>query len=239
MEEKARLYNQMKRGEYIGREDYDGGLIDFDRKFAEKELDGQRSDNEAGSSDGDTGSEDDNEDAEWLDEFGRLRKGTQREKTQFERQKRIQTSARTAAQEDSARPQAPANIIVGDTIQHAAFNPDRDITQKMADLAAKRDKSATPPPEVHYSASAEIRNRGTGFYAFSGDSEMRTEEIESLERERAQTEQARKEREEAKKKRKKGIEAKRKAVEAKRKERHDKAADKFLDSLDIQIPPGG
>ena len=79
----------------------------------------------------------------------------------------------TAFEEASARPQSPANGINGDTVQRDAFNPGRDIEQKMAEIAAKRDKPASPPPESRYNASAEIRNRGTGSYAFSGDSELR------------------------------------------------------------------
>ncbi|RMD43282.1 hypothetical protein DV735_g1827, partial [Chaetothyriales sp. CBS 134920] len=156
MEEKARLYKQMKRGEHLGRSDYSANsLVDFDRKCNADEP------------------------AEWLDEFGRLRKGTKREKVRFERRQRIQQSASIALLEDQAYPQAPANIIYGDTIQHAAFNPDARIAQQMAALAAKRDKSATPPPESHYDASYEIRNRGTGFYAFSGDAQLRKEEMET------------------------------------------------------------
>ena len=239
MEEKARLYNQMKRGEYIGRDDHDRGLVDFDRKWFEKEENGAKSDNEGGSSDDGSESEDNDEAVEWLDEFGRRRKGSKKEKDHFERQQRIQKSAMTAAQEDTARPQAPSSIIYGDAVQTEAFNPDRDIVHKMADIAAKRDKSATPPPEVHYQASAEIRNRGTGFYAFSGDAEMRKEEMESLERERVETERARNEREGAKEKRKKEIEERRKAIEAKRKQRVEKDADEFLESLDLQVAHDG
>jgi hypothetical protein len=235
MEDKARLYNQMKRGEFIGREDYDNGLIDFDRKAAEKGD--QSNSSEEGESDEDEPSSAVADlQAEWIDEFGRLRKGTKKEKAHYERQQRIQTLAKNALDEDFARPQAPANVIYGDTVQRDAFNPDRNIAQKMADLAAKRDKSATPPPETHYNASAEIRNRGTGFYAFSGDAEMRKEEMESLEREREETEKVRKGREEAKDKRKEEIEERRRAIEAKRKQRRDKDAEDFLNSLDIPAP---
>ena len=235
MEEKARLYAQMKRGEYIGRNDYDDrGLVDFDKKWAEKDaaLDQDEDDSDSQSDD-----EAGNEPAEWIDEFGRRRTGTTREKALFERQQRIQSSATAAVNEDSARPLAPSNIIYGDAIQSNAFNPDRDIADKMAEIAAKRDKEATPPPDVHYDASAEIRNRGTGFYAFSGDAEMRKEEMESLERERQETERARQERDDVKAKRKLDIEERRKAIEAKRKAQSDKEADKFLDGLDISQAP--
>ncbi|RMZ90829.1 hypothetical protein DV736_g1924, partial [Chaetothyriales sp. CBS 134916] len=242
MEEKARLYKQMKRGEHIGRRDYDSqSLVDFDRKWYES---GQRradDDNSDGDSSDDSDLDNADEPAEWLDEFGRLRKGTKREKERSERQQRIQLSANTAAEEDKARPQAPANIIYGDTVQHAAFNPDARIAQQMAEIAAKRDKSATPPPETHYDASYEIRNRGTGFYAFSGDAQMRKEEMDSLAKQRVETERIRKERaeEEAKEKETSELDSRPKAMDAERHARADKEVDDFLQSLDIPNAPNG
>ncbi|RMZ84078.1 hypothetical protein DV737_g1291, partial [Chaetothyriales sp. CBS 132003] len=250
MEEKARLYKQMKRGEHIGRRDYDGqSLVDFDRKWYE---DGQRRPDDVdsdGASSDDSDLDNADEPAEWLDEFGRLRKGTKREKERSERQQRIQQSASTAAQEDRAFPQAPANIIYGDTIQHAAFNPDARIAEQMAEIAAKRDKSATPPPETHYNAAYEIRNRGTGFYAFSGDAQMRKEEMDSLAKQRAETERIRKQKEEeaaaaaaaaaAKEKRTSERGDRQEAMDAKRDARAEKEVDDFLHSLDIPNAPNG
>ena len=61
--------------------------------------------------------------------------------------------------------------------------------------------------------------------------------MESLEKERTETERARKEKEEAKESRKKEVEERRNTIETKRKERRGKEADKFLNSLDIQVPP--
>ncbi|RMZ79655.1 hypothetical protein DV738_g3150, partial [Chaetothyriales sp. CBS 135597] len=261
MEEKARLYKQMKRGEHLGRSDYTANsLVDFDRKWFES---GQRGAGDSGSGSGsgsdgkdDRDSSDDDSDldnadepAEWLDEFGRLRKGTRREKERFERQQRIQQAASIAVLEDQTYPQAPANIIYGDTIQHAAFNPDARIAQQMAELAAKRDKSATPPPETHYNASYEIRNRGTGFYAFSGDAQLRKEEMESLAKQRAETERIRKEKErdeEEEESRKKQASAPDNVQGAMSDERSaqtktqtEKEVDDFLNSLDIPSGPSG
>ena len=237
MEDKVRLYNAMKRGEYIGRDDDDErGLVDFDRKWADSEAPGARdSASEHGS---DSGSESDeaqngadkDKTVEWLDEFGRLRRGTASEARRAERSQRLAAAATTESSNFAAHPQRPDNVIYGDAVQHQAFNPDRVIAEKMQEIAKKRDKSATPPPETHYDANGEIRNRGTGFYVFSKDEELRKNEMEELEKERAETEKVRKDKEEAKEKRKKEIEERRKMIAQKRSQ---KEADRFLDGLEL------
>jgi Domain of unknown function (DUF4078) len=55
----------------------------------------------------------------------------------------------------------PTKIIYGDTVRHKAFNPDEVIIERMANIAKKRDRSATPPPESHYDADVEVRTKGT------------------------------------------------------------------------------
>lgn len=192
MEEKVRLYNAMKRGEYVARDDGfdDRGLVDFDRKWAEKQVDHDDSDHSDDSDD----DEDANEIVEYTDEFGRLRKGTKKEAEKEERQARIQAIAKADAEHFQARPQMPTNIVYGDAIQHEAFNPDKTIAEQMAELAKKRDKEATPPPETHFDAAAEIRTKGTAFYNFSHDAEERKREMADLEKVRLETEAARKDR---------------------------------------------
>lgn len=190
MEEKVRMYNAMKRGEYVQRGDgYDDrGLVDFDRKWAEKQIDNDDSDQSDVSDDDPDG----DEIVEYTDEFGRLRKGTKREAEKEERQARIQAIAKSDSENFAARPQAPTNIIYGDAVQHEAFNPERSIAEQMAELAKKRDKSATPPPNTHFDATAEIRTKGTGFYNFSHDARERQREMEELEKARLETESKRK-----------------------------------------------
>ena len=100
----------------------------------------------------------------------------------------------------------------------------------MAEVAKKRDKSATPPPESHYDANAEVRTKGTGFYGFSKDAETRKNEMDELDRERLETERARKERDARKEARKKEIEERKKLVAEKR---SNAQAEKFLDSIDL------
>lgn len=231
MEEKTRLYAAMKRGDYVtsadGRDER--GLVDFDRKWAESQGKDAARDATSSGSDDDS-SDGDQEIVEYEDEFGRTRKGTKAEAAREERRRRIQKNAIEEEERVSARPTMPTNIIFGDTVQYNAFNPDEVIAERMADLAKKRDKSATPPPDSHYDANAEIRTKGTGFYAFSKDAEGRKKEMEALERERLETQRARKERDTQKEKRRKEVEDRRKLIA----EQRTKAqADKFLSGFQL------
>jgi hypothetical protein len=215
MEEKARLYAAMKRGDYVtsanGRDER--GLVDFDRKWAEREARGG-----------------DQELVEYKDEFGRRRKGTKAEAAKEERRRRIQANAADEEERLSARPTMPTKIIYGDTVQHKAFNPDEVIIERMANIAKKRDQSATPPPESHYDADVEVRTKGTGFYVFSKDEEGRRKEMEALERERFETETARKERDVRKESRRKELEERRKLIAE---QRSKTQADKFLSCFEL------
>ncbi|KAI4167856.1 MAG: hypothetical protein LQ343_006870 [Gyalolechia ehrenbergii] len=230
MEEKARLYASMKRGDYVppsksSHNAEEHSLVDFDRKWAE--------DVDAGRDKLETSSDEDNDsDAELLvdyeDEFGRQRRGTKTERDRELRRRNATTYAESQLQSFAARPTAPSNIIRGDTIQTAAFNPDQTISEQMDELARKRDKSLTPPPATHYDASKEIRSKGVGFYAFSKDEEGRKREMEELERQRGETEKVKRQQEERKEKRKREIEERRRMVSKKREER---LADRFLREL--------
>ncbi|KAG4430586.1 hypothetical protein IFR05_013925 [Cadophora sp. M221] len=223
MEEKAKIYARMKRGEYEGKDGEDG-LIDFDRKWADREREGKLEDpsDEIESDDGQ------GEMVEYEDEYGRQRRGTQAEAERMERKKRNQILGAEELDRMSARPAMPGKIIYGDTVQTMAFNPDEESAEKMEEIARKRDRSLTPPDAQHYEADKEIRSKGVGFYSFSKDEGTRMKEMEALEKEREQTEKLRKEREEKKEKRKREIEERRKAIGDKRAK---KQADSFLDGL--------
>lgn len=226
MEEKARLYAAMKRGDV--EDEHDRHMVDFDRKWAEKEEKRDGQDSDATSSDDDD--ENSEEEVKFLDEFGRTRKGTRAEAAREERSK--QQGHRFQAESDryAPRPNAPSNIIFGDTIQADAFNPDEPITAQMEALAKKRDRELTPPPEQHYDADREVRNKGTGFFQFSKDAEERKTQMEELERERQETEKARAEKghDERKEQRKREIEERRQRIKQKR---GQKQADRFLVDL--------
>lgn len=240
MEEKARLYGAMKRGDYIPPSHKNRGgvngenepLVDFDRKWAEQEAAGKdpNYDTSSGSDDGasDTEAPEDKEMVEYTDEFNRLRRGTRAEAAREERRRKASAHAAEELQSMSARPAAPVGLIYGDTIQAAAFNPDREVEKAMEELVAKRDREATPPEEVHYDASKEVRSKGVGFYAFSGGKEERAKEMKALEEERRETERRKVEREEKVRKRREEVERRRREVAGKRGE---KLADAFLDEL--------
>ena len=239
MEEKARLYASMKRGDYVpsagkggrARENKEeNSLVDFDRKWAEDQEAGRETNYDTSSDDGRGGDSDVEEElVEYEDDMGRTRKGT---KAEAERERRRQ-NAKVHAEEElskySARPARPDNIVYGDTIQTAAFNPDDALAERMRTIAEKRDRSMTPPDEVHYDASKEVRSKGVGFYAFSQDKEGRQKEMEGLAKERVETERMKKEREEKKEAKKRQIEERRREIG---KKREKNLADAFLRSMD-------
>jgi Domain of unknown function (DUF4078) len=233
MEEKAQIYAAMKRGDYIRPENVhdERNLVDFDRKWAEQEANGRNDDDDDGASSSvSNNSDSDDELVDYEDEFGRQRRGTKAEVAREERRRRIQENASKEAEDFSARPKMPSNVIFGDTVQYNAFNPDDETTEKMADLAQKRDRSATPPEEKHYDATAEVRTKGTGFYTFSKDAEERKKEMESLEKERLRTEKERTEREARKEKKRQEIEDRRKKIAE---QRSKVQADRFLADFDL------
>lgn len=186
MEEKARLYKAMRRGDV--EDDGERFAVDFDRMWAERygEDDGQE---EEGFSEEEEEEEEDKETVEYVDEFGRTRQGSRAEAARAASQQRGQ--ADMAGDRFTARPSAPSGVIYGDTIQHQAFNPDEPIAVQMEELAKKRDRSLTPPPDVHFDATREIRQKGTGFFQFSEDVGERKRQMDELERERTETERVR------------------------------------------------
>ncbi|KAK3715821.1 hypothetical protein LTR37_006804 [Vermiconidia calcicola] len=224
MEEKARLYAAMKRGDV---EDADEKYaVDFDQKWIDAHAGGKDVDE-----DSDDASEDeDGEMVEYTDEFGRARTGTRAEASRVQRMQR--SKADLASDRFTARPSAPANVIRGDHIQHQAFDLDAPIAAQMDELARKRDKSLTPPPEEHFDASKEVRSKGTGFFQFSGDTEERKRQMEGLEAERVETERRRKEREEKVEERKRQVEERRREIRVKQGKRK---ADEFLADLGVEL----
>ena len=241
MEEKARLYASMKRGDYVppsngGTNKEENALVDFDRKWAESETarDGDRKYDTETDDDGESaeeeGEEDGSETVEYTDEFGRLRTGTKATAARHHRLLAAQTHASETLSEMRARPSRPSTLIHGDTIQTAAFNPDLPLATKISTLAGKRDRSPTPPEEVHYDAASEVRAKGVGFYAFSKDGEGRKREMDALRKEREETERGKGERERRKAEREKEVEERKRVIARKREE---KLAERFLDALDV------
>ncbi|RFU35406.1 hypothetical protein B7463_g994, partial [Scytalidium lignicola] len=236
MEQKARLYAEMKKRDYVADEDDPESLVDFDRKWAESKADGASSQESEDEGLDSARYEGGSERVEYEDEYGRLRIGTKADAERMEKKKRNKLLGQEELDRMSARPKMPSELIYGDTIQAAAFNPDDFTTAQMEEIARKRDRSPTPPDKKHYEADKEIRTKGVGFYSFSKDEKVREMEMEALEKERAETERLRKEREETKLLRKKEIEERRKAIS---KKRAKKQADAFLDGLTSDLGSGG
>jgi hypothetical protein len=237
MEEKARLYAAMKRGDYIAKEGEAAPLVDFDAKWAEShpDADQERYSSSGTDDSGDDGGAD-NEIVEYKDEYGRTRRGTRADVARQQRRDHRMAVGAEELENMSARPKAPEKLIYGDAIQSHAFNPEDEAWDKMEQLAAKRDRSPTPPEDTHYDGNHEIRTKGVGFYHFSKDSEGRKSEMENLEKEREQTERVRREREAEKERRRKEIEERRRKIGEKR---AVKMADSFLDGLGAELAAAG
>lgn len=233
MEEKARIYAAMKRGDYVAGDNEPEQLIDFDRKWAENEARGKGNELDTSSDDGGD-SEDGGEEelVEYQDQYGRMRTGTKADAERMSRKKRNALLGAEELDRLSARPAQPTELIYGDTVQTSAFNPDDITTEKMEEIAAKRDRSMTPPDAKHYEADKEIRSKGVGFFAFSKDEGIREKEMEALERERRETERIRGQREERKEERKREVEKRRKEIAERR---AGKKAEAFLERLESDI----
>ena len=240
LKEKAQRYAAMKRGDYVAKEGEAAPLVDFDRMWAEKhasvgDTDHHRPSSSSGSdSEGVEEDYKDTEIIEYEDEFGRLRRGTRAAKLRHERRALRGVLSAAELEGMSARPRAPEGLIYGDAVQAGAFRP--ADPEGMAALAARRDRSATPPDAVHYDAAAEIRTKGTGFYAFSRDEAARTDEMRSLAEERARTEQVRRERDEKMAVRRREVEDRRREIAERRAK---KMADSFLDGLGRDLAAEG
>ncbi|KAI7218169.1 hypothetical protein KC333_g3760 [Hortaea werneckii] len=234
MEEKARLYAAMKRGDV---EDLDEKYaVDFDKKWTDRRSDEEDSEQDDSDDSEDQQPEEEEEQVEYIDEFGRTRKGPRTAALQAETTKRHQASAHLTADRFTARPSAPASLIHGDTIQHQAFTPDLPHLTQMEHLASKRDKPPTPPPETHFDSAQEIRTKGTGFFQFSGDAEERGRQMEGLARERAETERVRSERGEAGRERQRRLEERRREIKVRSGKRK---AEDFLERLGTELEGRG
>ncbi|KAI7563428.1 hypothetical protein KC317_g7737 [Hortaea werneckii] len=237
MEEKARLYAAMKRGDV---EDLDEKYaVDFDKKWTDRRPDEEDSEQDASSSDDDLDNQPQDkqeEQVEYIDEFGRTRTGTRTAASRAETTKHAQTSAHLNRDRFTARPSAPSSLIHGDTIQHQAFSPDEPHLTHMHNLARKRDTSLTPPPETHFDSAREIRTKGTGFFQFSADSEERRRQMQGLEGERRETERVRGEREGVLGERQRRLEERRREIGLRRGKRK---AEDFLEGLGMELEGRG
>lgn len=120
MEEKSRLYDDLKRG-YV--DDKEGKYnVDFDRKWAEAKERGEDPEDEVSDREA---QDDDNELVDYVDEFGRNRRMTKREVAKAERMKKREEELEREREEMSARPKMPEKLIHGDYVQTHAFDYNR------------------------------------------------------------------------------------------------------------------
>ena len=238
MEEKAKMYEKLRKGEYIppskkqrrvgGLEGHEEErLVDFDRKWRDEGSGSEHknSDSESENSEDEVGPAPNNEEVvEYTDEFGRTRTAPKSVAEKYMRKLK-------EAEEEEGRggvgglgirnpdSESNPNLIYGSTIQTHAFT-----TNQFSSLPAQFPKIDELPQaqpgaeEKHYDANAEIRTKGVGFYAFSGDNEQRKKEMEELERARRKTEEERKKKEEGRKRRREEIEARREEIRRKKRE---------------------
>ncbi|KAJ5135578.1 Protein of unknown function DUF4078 [Penicillium bovifimosum] len=193
MEEKVRIYEDMKKGLHLAGDSDDDdiptdpnsqeaylvrlrrkekdALVDFDLKHTEEQHIGDDEDDDSASI------------VSYEDEFGRSRRGTRAEAREAARAK----DEEAGGGQERWRPARPDNLIYGEAIQTEAFNPEANIAAQMTKLAARRDRSPTPPENKHYDAAGEVRNRGTGFYTFSTNEDERKKQMEELEAARLHT----------------------------------------------------
>lgn len=244
IEEKARLYAAMKRGDYVPKDGETEPLVDFDRKWAEAQEKYQHINNyNSSSSEDDEDESDENIDREiitFTDDLGRTRTGTRADKTRMERRLRAREVGAAELEVMSARPRAPEALIRGDAVQTEAFRPADEAA--MEALARRRDRSLTPPEATHYDAAREVRTRGVGFFRFSKDEEVRKGEMEALAAEREATERERERKGEGREARKREVEERRRLIEERRRaageKRARKMADNFLEGLAADLDGG-
>ncbi|PYH90858.1 hypothetical protein BO71DRAFT_401812 [Aspergillus ellipticus CBS 707.79] len=252
MEEKVRIYEDLKSGRYLAVESSDEegtqgtqdaylsrlrrkekeGLVDFDKKWADAER-------ERGDEDEEEEEEDDDDTASIIsyeDELGRSRRGTRAEAARAAALKEQESGTGRGGDAERWRPARPDNLIYGATVQAEAFNPDAAAASQMSYLAARRDRSPTPPEETHYDADGEVRNRGTGFYAFSKDEKVRKQQMEELLNVREETQRERDARRERRAERERLRDERRKKVDELRAKRR---AEMFLAGLgDVGVLTG-
>ncbi|RPA74021.1 hypothetical protein BJ508DRAFT_418809 [Ascobolus immersus RN42] len=223
MEEKAKRYDQLKRKRqrriglgYDDDED-DDMLIDFGRKAEEADDIGMGGSTSRTTRDDDSDSSFENSDdddpfkgregeelIEYIDEFGRSRMVP---KSWAEKQERLLRME----EEMSALPSRPENLIYGPTVQTEAIQVAEFPTFNSSNYERKKPN--------HYDATAEVRTKGVGFFAFSHDENIRKKEMEELMREREVTERKRAEAEARRKRRKEEVEMRKEEIRRRRREK--------------------
>ncbi|XP_076870672.1 coiled-coil domain-containing protein 174 [Brachyhypopomus gauderio] len=201
LEEKARLYEQMTKGDFPDEETESLYLVDFTQKIIDQNRGAPSRQAEKGDRDGeDTDTQipvppPQSEDEEWVDyvdALGRSRKCLRKDLPEFQKMdqdlqgKRVIGADRTLLSEDMRR------------------EMQREQWEREEEEQMKR-----PVGPIHYEniREQEARELGVGYFAFSQDEEQRHKQRETLDMLRDQTTVQRTKREQLKEKRKSVLEA--------------------------------
>ncbi|GAA5927143.1 CCDC174 family protein [Sporobolomyces koalae] len=250
LEQKAKIYDKIRRGKSGGLNEaqIDSLLVDFDREPDASEESASDSDQpvdesltvperpkRARSVTPDAGPHSSSDPlVEFTDEFGRTRMIPRSEVPRGAPFNSLDSNTYVPVEEESTQqrtgvfqpgegPQA-SNVIYGDQTTFPVYAPDPAIlAQRAATLAAAQNA----PLVDHYDSTKETtRQRGAGFYQFSGTEDERRQQMESLELERQETERKRAERQlegdRVRQQRKLELEERKRLVEDKRRELEDK-----------------
>ncbi|XP_062853080.1 coiled-coil domain-containing protein 174 [Trichomycterus rosablanca] len=201
LEEKARLYEQMTKGDFPDEETESLYLVDFTQKLIEQKKVSQRREAEIGDRDGECSDMQvpipppQNANEEWVDyvdALGRSRKCLKRDLPEFQKMdedlknKRVLGADRTLLSEDMRR-----------EMQREKWEMEEEEEMKK------------PVGPIHYEniRDQEARELGVGYFAFSQDAEQRKKQRDTLDMLRDQTTEQRVKREQLKDKRKALLEA--------------------------------
>ncbi|RSH86548.1 uncharacterized protein EHS24_004816 [Apiotrichum porosum] len=200
MEQKARRYEQLAKGDFSGMSEREmaEAAIDFEAKAAGDWSDHSSDVNESAApgrrwDDGDRDAPDfdtfnDREIVEYVDELGRTRTGTRKEAREAER-----AAGRGRSRDDEERRDTGSSytqvmesrFIHGDQGYFPVYQPDPEELKRKY-LESEREARAH-----HYDSTKEVRIRGAGAYQFSLDDEQRAAQMRSLDATRAETDAAR------------------------------------------------
>jgi hypothetical protein len=73
----------------------------------------------------------------------------------------------------------------GDVNYYPVYEPSAERVAEIREAAKETD------PTIHYDSTRDVRDKGAGFYRFSGDEEARRKQLEELKQARLETERAR------------------------------------------------
>ncbi|KAF5367431.1 hypothetical protein D9758_003675 [Tetrapyrgos nigripes] len=177
LERKAKKYKQLKRGKGAGlsEEQINTLLVNTSHKFDKKGIE-SRWESDSDDVDDSLPLEDDPE-IDYVDELGRDRRRPLSE---------IPRHLLPDRQKESEE-------VDEDEVIHNPVNyfPVFDPTAERVEKISKEFAEENTPPNVHYNADREVREKGAGYMKFSGDEETRRGEMERLNAARDETKEIR------------------------------------------------